>query len=79
MITKKTLFPNPTMKDINIFSPDAYLLNLEVFDLMGRKISQKIEETKNTYTLNLSGLKTGVYFIKIDTDKGSVTKKIIKK
>ena len=46
---------------------------------MGRKISQKIEETKNTYTLNLSGLKTGVYFIKIDTDKGSVTKKIIKK
>ena len=73
------LFPNPTMKDINIFSPDAYLLNLEVFDLMGRKISQKIEETKNTYTLNLSGLKTGVYFIKIDTDKGSVTKKIITK
>jgi hypothetical protein len=74
-----TLFPNPTAKDINIFSPDAYLLNLEVFDLMGRKISQKIEETKNTYTLNLSSLKTGVYFIKIDTERGSVTKKVIKK
>lgn len=73
------LFPNPTMKDINIFSPDAYLLNLEVFDLMGRKISQKIEETKNTFTLNLSNLKTGVYFLKIDTEKGSITKKIIKK
>ncbi|MEZ4858333.1 MAG: choice-of-anchor B family protein [Flavobacteriaceae bacterium] len=72
------VFPNPTKKDINIFSPDTYLVNLEVYDLMGRKISQTIEDEKNTFNLDLSALRTGIYFIKIDTEKGSITKRIIK-
>ncbi|MCB0456116.1 MAG: choice-of-anchor B family protein [Flavobacteriaceae bacterium] len=72
------LFPNPAKNHINIFSPDTYLVNLEVYDLMGRKISQRIEDESNTFSLDLSNLKTGVYFIKIDTEKGTVTKKIIK-
>lgn len=74
-----TVFPNPTKNHINIFSPDTYLLNLEVYDLMGRKISQKIDEERNTYSLNLSNLKTGIYFIEITTEEGSTTKRIIKK
>lgn len=73
------LFLNFIMKDINIFLLDVYLLNLEVFDLMGRKILQKIEEIKNIFILNFLNLKMGVYFIKIDIEKGNVIKKIIKK
>ncbi|MEZ4874671.1 MAG: choice-of-anchor B family protein [Flavobacteriaceae bacterium] len=74
-----SIFPNPANKNITVYSPSSHLLTLEVYDLLGKRISQKIDGERNSYQLDLSNLKDGIYFIKIDTEIGSVTKKIIKR
>ncbi len=73
-----TVYPNPTDQIINISSPSTYLKTIEVFDVRGRRLSEEIDEQQNFVTLKVSQLETGVYFVKIDTEAGSVTKKIIK-
>ncbi|QNJ97946.1 choice-of-anchor B family protein [Constantimarinum furrinae] len=73
-----SIYPNPTKEFLTISSPLAYISNLEVHDIRGRRIAETIEGKKNNYTLDLSSLNTGIYFVKIETDLGTVTKKVIK-
>ncbi|MEM7087773.1 MAG: T9SS type A sorting domain-containing protein, partial [Bacteroidota bacterium] len=72
------VFPNPTNGIVNIHSPNAYIKGLEVFDIRGRRFSETIKDDKNGHTIHLDRLETGVYFVKINTEKGEVTKKLIK-
>lgn len=73
-----SIYPNPTANVIKVVSPDARLSTLEIFDISGRRL-QSIDLSTNTqYQADLSNLQSAVYFIKINTDKGSVTKQIIK-
>ena len=72
------VFPNPTDGIVNIHSPNAYIKSLEVFDIRGRRFSENIKDDKNGHTIHLELLETGVYFVKINTEKGEVTKKLIK-
>ena len=72
------VFPNPTDGIVNIHSPNAYIKGLEVFDIRGRRFSESIKDDKNGHTIHLELLETGVYFVKISTEKGEVTKKLIK-
>ena len=72
------VFPNPTDNFINIHSPSTYLKTVEVFDVRGRRISEEIDKEKNFVTLDVNKLETGIYFVQITTEAGSVTKKIIK-
>ena len=72
------VYPNPTDNQINISSPSTYLKTIEVFDVRGRRLSEEIDEEQNFVTLDVNKLETGIYFVKIDTEAGSVTKKIIK-
>jgi len=73
------VYPNPTTNIVNIFSPDAVINNIEVFDLRGRRIVEILNQEDNNYQLDLSKLETAVYFVKIYTSSGSITKKVIKK
>jgi hypothetical protein len=54
---------------------------IEVFDVFGRRQkaeSRKGEEEKGEVVMDISDLQVGIYFVKIITDKGVITKKIIK-
>ena len=73
------IYPNPAQHVLNIVSPNTYLENISVYDLLGRRINQKVGPKTNTYQLSLVPLNTGIYFVKIDTELGTVTKKLIKK
>ncbi len=79
ILSNVTIFPNPASHTLNIVSPNAYLENISVYDLLGRKINKKVGPKTNNYQLKLSQLNTGIYFVKIDTEVGTVTKKLIKK
>jgi hypothetical protein len=54
--------------------------NIEIFDVFGRTVGANLrvrpEDAQNT--LDISYLPAGIYFIKIQTETGTVTKKIIK-
>jgi len=72
------VFPNPAKNQLNIFSPYANLDNIEVYDLLGKRLSENISEERKGYTIDLTSLETGVYFVRVTTENGSAVKKIVK-
>lgn len=73
-----SVYPNPTSAILNVVSPGASVKTLEIFDASGRKLKSVDCRTKSEYQLDLAGLQDAIYFVKISTDKGTVTKQIIK-
>lgn len=71
------IFPNPTSDIINLKSFET-ILSTEIIDFNGR-IFQSSIQNKNEVTINLETLSSGMYFLKIATNKGSSIQKIIKK
>uniref|UniRef100_UPI0040497753 T9SS type A sorting domain-containing protein n=1 Tax=Flavobacterium sp. TaxID=239 RepID=UPI0040497753 len=51
--------------------------NYSVLDINGRVLVSQSKAIQNNQ-INLSGLTTGIYILQLETDKGLVTKKIIK-
>ncbi len=73
-----TLYPNPTQNILNIVSPQADITSIEVYDLRGRKMNTIDFNNQSNYQVDLSNLVSALYFIKINTVSGSITKRIIK-
>ena len=68
-----SLYPNPATNSINVNSLQE-IVSLTVIDQLG-----KVVLTKNkSANLDVSGLQSGIYFIKIVTDAGSGVKKFVK-
>ena len=54
--------------------------NIEIFDLMGRCVgAYQFPSFGGAGEVNISHLPTGMYFVKITTENGTIMKKIIKK
>ena len=57
------------------------VLSVEIFDVVGRKLLSHTSLTSHSSPLieiDISHLENGMYFLKIQTDDGMVTKKIVK-
>ena len=74
------VYPNPTTGELRVTSYELQVTGIEVFDIFGRK--QKAESRKQKaegeMEIDISHLAVGVYFVKIYTEAGVVTKKVIK-
>ncbi len=69
-----SLYPNPVQGVLNIALPANVELNsVKLYDMLGQRILSSKEDK-----LDLSGLSSGVYFVELETEAGSFTKKIIK-
>jgi uncharacterized protein YjdB len=67
------VYPNPTRGELRIE-------NVEIFDLMGRSVgANNIRPNENEISIDISHLPSGVYFIRIQTENGAVTKKVVKR
>lgn len=77
-LDKVSVFPNPTSNLLNIVSPEAKVSALEIFDVSGRRLMNIDLSTNTHYQVDVTTLQSAVYFVKISTDMGSVTKQIIK-
>jgi hypothetical protein len=71
-----TVFPNPTTGGIQLHCSDN-VQNIEVYDAFG-KLLDKVDVNANSSELDLSGLATGTYFLRVTTEKGVVTKRIVR-
>jgi len=78
------IYPNPTNGQLIIENGQWTIENIEIFDVMGK--SAAIVETwraaslrQPTTTIDISHLPSGIYFVRIQTENGMVTRKIIKK
>ena len=58
---------------------DITIKKVELYNILGEKVSNwNIKEQKNSYQLNISKkIPTGVYIVKLNTNKGHSNKKII--
>jgi photosystem II stability/assembly factor-like uncharacterized protein len=73
------LFPNPATSELTISVSVPTLASVSVYNLLGKlMINEKDVLLSNSYTLSVSSLASGVYFIRINSEKGRVTKKFIK-
>ena len=73
---KVALFPNPAHESVTILSDDS-MLNIGIYNLLGQQIETLTLDGKNQYTLNTSRWGSGVYVVKIGTEKGTVAKRLV--
>ncbi len=72
---KISVTPNPSQDFININFPQSISsFTSEIYDITGKLVLK----SNNTEQLDISKLHSGVYILKIQTDSGAVTKRIIK-
>lgn len=73
-----TLYPNPAMKEFNItFAENTHKeAKLSIFDMQGIELKTAILAA-NQNTISAEGLKPGVYQVKVFTDNGSTSQKLI--
>ena len=57
---------------------NVHCLGVEVFDVFGKLISTETV-TDNLTRINVAGLASGVYFVRVTTDRGVVTKSFVKR
>lgn len=68
------VYPNPVTNGILFINSNASSnKNVAIFDLLGKKVLQTI----TTNEVNVSNLKSGVYFVKITEDGKSATRKLV--
>lgn len=68
------VYPNPT--DGKVIVEANGLVSVAVYDVLGQEVMQAYA-ADNAVTLNLSGLQSGVYFVKANTATGNSIQKII--
>ncbi len=67
------VYPNPAKDKIQIIS-NSEIINIELSDISGKVLTQK----NNVKVVNIGHLTPGIYFLKITTKNGILTKKVIK-
>ena len=69
-----TLYPNPAKENIIVTGSFADA-HLQLFTADGRQVYQSGEETKHA-SINVSRFESGLYFLKIKSQKGIITRKV---
>ena len=75
-----SLYPNPASNyvEIRTNNEDINITSLNVYDVYG-KLLRTINVTENPTRIDVSDLADGMYFVRISSDKGMVTKPFVKK
>jgi|GEM_PF-237465 len=71
------VFPNPFTSNVQIIS-SGQMLELSIYDMIGKKIWAKTPANTNAETIDLETLNVGVYLLKIKTSNGLITHKLVK-
>lgn len=79
--TTETVFnisPNPGINELNIRLTQKTNAAVEVYNLLGKKIyTGKLTAMHNA--IDITSWKSGIYLVKVITDKKSITKRFVKK
>ena len=73
------IFPNPTNSLLTIEPrlPIEQKIRYKIINTSGQQVVESFERDAQQFTINISGLKKGFYFLEIQTDNGAkLTKKI---
>lgn len=71
------VYPNPA-NDFILVKADTNIKQIELFDIQGR-ILEMHKQNENAVKFNISNKPSGIYFLKITTEKGIKIEKLVKK
>ena len=76
-----TLYPNPATEMIAVVVSDANIAitGVEVYNVYGQIVETFHGTSQNRATINVSGLADGMYYVRVTTDNGVVTKNFVKR
>ncbi len=73
------IYPNPVTRQVTIETTNIEFQTIELFDYQGRLVLQQNKITdNNVIQINLSSMSSGLYLLKLTTEEGVVSKKIVK-
>ena len=73
-----SLYPNPTQSRVTIVSTQAIVTSATVYDIGGRKVSEVDFRNQSELEIDLSDFEAAVYLINIETENGTVNKRVVK-
>ncbi len=77
------MYPNPASDMVTISNNDDFVnATITVFDMQGREMTDRVQPDQvfsDQIELNVQNLASGSYFVKIETNRQSLTKRILKK
>ena len=74
-LSEVSIFPNPASEFINLDIPsNINIKNVEMYDALGKSSEVSIDDNS---TIDVSNKASGLYFLNIKTDQGSLSKKVI--
>ena len=75
--TSLRIYPNPVLDRLYI-EAQTQTLTIEIYDVFGRLQVTEAPSHQGNLTIDVENLKSGIYFVKINTEKGNIVKRIIK-
>ncbi len=76
-ISSVQIYPNP-VNDRLYIEAETEIEEVMVYDIYGRHQVTETPSHQGNLSIDLSDLKSGIYFVKINTEKGNIVKRIIK-
>ena len=73
-----SLYPNPAKEYIDVRVDELHVTGMEVYDVYGKLINT-VSVVDNPTRINVSNLAAGMYFVRVTTEQGVVTKSFVKK
>ena len=72
------IYPNPTTGELKIENGELKIESVVVFDVCGRELLFHTFSMTSEVTVDILHLSAGVYFVKISTETGEVTRRVLK-
>ncbi len=72
------VLPNPTTASITITGARGNITNLEVYNALGQVVLNPQLPHSSNFSIDLSGLSNGTYYIRIVSGQGPITQKVVK-
>jgi len=69
------VYPNPASDFVTIETNNVEISAVKIYDILGKNVLKQNELTNNR--LDVSNLRNGIYFLKIESNGNSITKKLI--
>jgi hypothetical protein len=77
LVNEIQLHPNPSTGIFTVNVPDQINIQASVFDALGKLVTTSSE--KGSFNLDLSEVPVGIYTLRLDTESGTVTKKLVRR
>lgn len=73
-----SIYPNPAKETVNLQFEDVIASNIQIVNSLGFIVKDvNLASITNDYRLSLQGIRAGIYFIRVYTDKGIIIKRLL--